>query len=486
MNILSKDMLFYRFYPEPILQYVPAYSYTETRYTSLPSLPKQIIKVNPKIIKRPGTNETIKLTGSDPGDSLVISGQTSSSGGTAVKVVIKVPASYVWYTPESYLKEYNVIGWNGSAISKQLFINYGEAEFSIADNSVGVMVGLTTTNNAVKNSHYNFITYAIYGHQRNFSIYVNGSLVNISGTFTSIDKFKIIVEHEGIRFLFNGVEIYYVTCTPEKATYRLDTSLYSSYDKVLNASIKQGSYLNLGSKKTTQYVIINGVSYEVVNGKIFYNGIWYSVITSCFVYINNLLYVVQNGKIFYEGTYFNVINGTVTVNGIYGGSYAVTCSPIVIIKDKVYSILTRPIVVNGVEYPNGYWILGLGNTLMSQGASSISNNLDIGCKLEPYYDLTNELKIGSSLIYSGGSYLSCNLELGNNIRPNYGLHNELHLGCNLYYKGYSALSVEFTIGSELVAGGLTPSIPPTLVCGFEIGGTMRNYFIEDPSLFIIT
>lgn len=485
MNVLSKDVLYYWVYPKPVLMYIPAYSYIEyRRSTTITTTTK--LTVNPPKVKQPNTNETIIITGDAPGDSIKISGQVTS-GGTVVKVIVKVPESYYWNTPTPYIKEYNVIGWNGSAISKESFSNYGEAEFSIDSTSVGVMVGLTSSNNAAKNSGYNFISYAIYGNLGKYSIYVLGKSVGIvPKIFTSSDKFKIIINKNSIRFLFNNIEVYASSDTTELTSYCLDTSLYTSYDKVLNASIRQISYPNIGVHTKKQYVIIDGIRFDIINNTLFFKGQYYSVITTGFVYIDGILYFVQNGKIFFDGLYFSVIDGIVTVDGIHGESYTIDYSPNVVVDNNVYSVFTEPLIINEVEYPEGYWSLGLGNNLSSVDYSSLVSLLSLNTNIQPFYDLTNELVLENLLMYSGGSYFNNSFALSNYIEPYYGLFSELILESNLNYVGYSFISNGFVLGSILSSGLIKPSIPPILTCGFSFGVNIKNYFSEDPSLFIIT
>lgn len=494
MNTLTKDILTFLYYPKPVLEFTPAYSYIEYRYSTTKSDSLGInstIKytLNPPKIRKPGTNEYITITGDKPGESITLYNLSKvNNGGSLIKVIVKVPESYSWITPTPYLKNYNVIGWNGSAISKQFFINCGEAEFSINASSIGVMVGLTTINDAVANSHYNLIRYAIYGNLGKFTVYVNGSSTGLTfRNFTTTDKFKIIIGKTGVRFLFNNEEIYFLSCTPEVLKYVLDTSLYTSYDKVLNASIKQVSYIDLGLlQKAKEYIIIDGISYEIVNGKVFINGTWYSVHTSGFVYIDGVLYLVSNGFVFINGIYVPILNGTITVDGVHSGVYVINTLPIVIIDDKIYSVIKDVLTINGLKYPKGYWVLGLGNNLISQNYSSLVNTFSLGNTLKPFYDLTSKLKLESSLIYSGGSYISGSLKLSNSLFPNYGLYNKLKLECKLNYKGYSFISGECKVGVMLYAGGLTPSIPPILTSGFVLSGKIRDYYNVDPSLYIIT
>lgn len=494
MNTLTKDILTFLYYPKPVLEFTPAYSYTEYRYSTTKSDSLGInstinFTLNSPKVRKPDTNEYITITGNKPGEYLTIYGTSlTNNGGSLIKVIVKVPASYSWITPAPYVKEYNVIGWNGSAISKEFFINYGETEFSINASSIGVMVGLTTINDAVANSHYNLIRYAIYGNLGKFTIYVNGSSTGIiTKTFISTDIFKIIVSKVGVRFLFNNEEIYFLSCTPELSKYNLDTSLYTSYDKVLNASIKQVSYVDLGLlQKAKEYIIINGISYEIINGKVFINGIWYSVHTTGFVYIDGVLYLVSNGFVYINGIYVPVLNGVITVDGIHSGVYGINTLPIVIIDDKIYSVIKDVLTINGLKYPNGYWVLGLGNNLISQNYSSLSTKFSLGNTLEPFYDLTSKLKIDSSLLYYGGSYISGSLKLTNSLSPNYGLYSKLTLKCKLNYKGYSFISGDCKVNAMLYAGGLTPSIPPILTNGFVLSGKIRDYFSVDPSLYIIT
>jgi len=489
VNTLSKDVAYYLFYPEPIYQFNPAYSYTEIRYTVPGSgiTPQGTITytVNPKKIKQPGTNEIIIVTGDDPTqDSIVIQGtrKTSSGFGSIAKpVIINVPASYSVYYPDPYLKEYFIVGWNGSAISKEYFINYGEAEFSVDTSVVGAMVGLTTSNDAAKDSGYSLIRYAFYCALGKYTIYVNGVSTPIQTiSFLTSDTFKIIIGIFDVKFLVNNIEKYSVALTPELSTYVLKSSLYVSKDKVLNASIRQISYANINSIPviSKQYIIYNGLKYAVVNGRVLINGKWHTVIITGFVYINNILYLVQNGKIFYDGKYVSVVNGTVTIIGIGGSTHIVDYSPIVIINGNVLSVLTE---INNVP---GWWV-GLEGKLLSKDYSHINLSFDIQCKIEPFYGLFSEARLNTNLIYKDGLYLQNNLTIDCYLEPYYGLNCNLGIDCLLYYKDYSNISVLCNLDCTLTADSLMPTIPPELVLGFWIGCNIRNYIIESPSLTII-
>ena len=488
MNTLSKDVAYYLFYPEPIYQFNPAYSYTEIRYTVPGSgiTPQGTITytVNPKKIKQPGSNETITIVGDDPTESVTISGTQKTPNGVgsvAKAVIINVPASYSIHYPTPYVKEYYFVGWNGSAISKEYFINYGEAEFSVDTSVVGAMVGLTTSNDAAKDSGYSLIRYAFYCALGKYSIYVNGVSTTIQNiSFLTSDTFKIIIGISDVKFLVNNAEVYSISLTPELSTYVLKSSLYVSKDKVINASIRQISYANINSISVIpkQYIIYNGLKYEVINGRIVINGTWYSVITTGFVYINNILYLVQNGKIFYGGKYISVVDGTVTVIGIDGSTHKVDYSPILIINGNVLSVLTE---INNVP---GWWV-GLEGKLLSKNYSHINLSFDIGCKLEPFYGLYSEAKLNSNLIYKDGSYIQNDLTIGCYIEPFYGLNCNLTLDCLLYYKDFSSITTSLDIDCSLVGLSLLPIIPPTLTVGFEVGCRIRNYIIENPSLTII-
>jgi hypothetical protein len=226
VNTLSKDVAYYWFYPEPIYQFNPAYSYVETRYATSGSgkTPEGTLTytVNPKEIKQPGTNEIIKIVGDDPTQSITINGTSKippSMGSISKPVIINVPASYSIYYPEPYIKEHYFVGWDGSAVSKDSFINFGEAEFSVNTSAVGCMVGLTTSNDAAKNSGYTLIRYAFYCALGKYSVYVNGLPTPIQNIpFISSDIFKIIIGISGVKFLVNNVEVYSVALTPELST----------------------------------------------------------------------------------------------------------------------------------------------------------------------------------------------------------------------------------------------------------------------------
>lgn len=485
MNTLSKDVAYYLFYPEPIYQFNPAYSYTETRYLVPGSgiIPQGTIiyTVNPKKIKQPGTNETISIVGDDPTESITISGTQKNppiGGGTTKSIIINVPASYSIYYPDPYVKEYYFVGWNGSAISKEYFINYGESEFSVDTSVVGAMVGLTTSNDAAKDSGYSLIRYAFYCALGKYSIYVNGVSTPIQNiSFLTSDIFKIIISISGVKFLVNNVEIYSIALTPELSTYVLKSNLYVSHDKILNASIRQISYANIEtiSNVPKQYIIFNGLKYEVVNGRILINDIWYNITTSGFVYIAGVLYIVQNNKIFYEGKYISVINGTVTILGVNGTSYTVDYSLLAIIKGKVYSVFTE----------NNIWWVGLEGKLLSKDFSFLNLSFVIDCKLEPFYGLFSEVNINTNLIYKDGSYLQNDLSIDCYIEPFYGLYCNVTLDCLLYYKDFSSITTSLDVDCSLVGLSLLPVIPPTLTVGFEVGCRIRNYIIEKPSLTII-
>jgi len=487
VNTLSKDAAYYLFYPEPIYQYNPAYSYKTTRYT-IPGSPviSGTLKytVNPKKIKQPGTNELITFVGDDPTETLTFVGTLPSPAGIGSvpkTVIINVPASYSIYYPEPYIKEHYFVGWNGSAVSKDSFINFGEAEFSIDTSTVGSMVGLTTSNDAAKNSGYALIRYAFYCALGKYSVYVNGLPTLIQNIpFVSSDIFKIIIGISGVNFLVNNIEVYSILITPELSTYVLKSSLYVSQDKVLNASIRQVSYANINSIPITpkQYIIFNGINYEVVNRKVLINNAWFNVISSGFVYIAGNLYIVQNNKIFYEGKYVSVVDGTVTVIGVNGASYPIDYSSIVIINNKVYSVFTK---VNRVPA----WWVGLESKLVSKDYSFLNLSFEIDCRLEPFYGLYSEANINTNLIYKDGSYLQNDLVIDCYIEPYYGLSCNLIIDCLLYYKNFSSITASLDVYCSLTGLSLLPIIPPTLTVGFEVGCRIRDYIIENPSLTII-
>jgi len=493
VNNLIKDAKYYMFYPPPVLQKVPAYSYEEIRYVTSESDAYTVndvivFKIIPRKIKQPNTDRVVVFTENIPGKTLeILKTSISNNGNRAIKVVVKVPESYSWFTPVPYIKEFNIVGWNGGAVSKQYFINYGEAEFSIDETAVGVIAGLTSTNNAVENAHYSLIKYAFYGTLGKYSIFINGSDIGLlSKNYNSTTKFKIIVGFSGIKFLVNNVEEYSYSVKPEISTYNLDTSLYNSFDRVLNASIKQVSYAEIGViSSVLNYIIMNGVKYQLHNNNILINNIWYSAITNGYVIINGLLYNVDDNKIFYNGLIIPVINNTVTVSGVPESIYNISYDTIIVINANIYSVFTEIVNINNQKYPTGYWVVGLDCNLISKDYSSSINLCNIGCNLEPYYDLTSTILLESSLIYLGGTYISSQINIDNSIYTEYVLNNKINLGNVLYYVGYSYISNELKFNNYLFAGGLTPTIPPKLVNGFELNCSLRNYFIEDPSLFVI-
>ena len=482
MSILEKDIKYYWKEVAPILQYTPGYSYTTTQYTTESSSKYNLndsikLTINPKKITKPGTNETIIIKG-DSGESLTVMGLSPKpgSGRRSIKVTVNVPPSYDWIYPKPILTPYNNYGWNGSAVSISKFTNYGETTFRISTKAVGIHVGLTTVNDAV-DSFYTLIRYSIYATLGKYRIFINGLDTGfLESNYLDTDVFKIVLGKSGVTFYKNGVEIYNLNHYPEPERYRLDTSMYSSGDKILDATIKEVSYASMANTQSTQYVNVNGVDYEVINDRVFINGVWYTIHKGCYVYIKNKLYLVYNGKVFYEGSWLNVVNGTVVINGVIQEIYPVVCKPILVIGDTIYSVYSKTNQGNFVK---------LDNSILGQDMSIIDSLMKLNGKLEPFYGIFITLDLNINIVYLGGSYVDSTLKLNNNLEPKYGIENEISFDVYLLSKGNSYINSQLKLDISMYDKKYTPTIPPDIFVPLLINNSVRNYFVKEPTIYVI-
>lgn len=482
MSILEKDVKYYWKEVAPILQYTPAYSYITTQYTSSSSSKYNLndslkLTINPKKIRQPDTNEIISIKG-DTGESLNVMGLTSrpSSGSKAIKVTVNVPASYSWIYPNPILTPYNNYGWNASAVSISKFTNYGETTFRISTKAVGIHVGLTTVNDAV-DSFYTLIRYSIYATLGKFRIFINGLDTGfLESTYSETDVFKIVLGKSGVTFYKNDIEIYNLNHYPEPERYRLDTSIYSSGDKILDATIKEVSYASIANTQFTQYVNVNGIDYEVINDRVFINGIWYTIHKGCYVYIRNKLYLAYNGKVFYKGSWLNVVNHTVVIDGVIQEIYPVVCEPVLVIGNNIYSVYSKSNQGNFIR---------LDNNILGQNISIIDNLFKLNGKLEPFYGIFITLDLNNNVIYSEGSYIDSNLVLNNTLEPKYGIDNKLNFDVYLLSKGNSYINSQLKLDISMYDKKYTPTIPPDIFVPLLINNSIRNYFVEEPTIYVI-
>lgn len=485
MSILEKDLKYYWKEVSPILQYHSGYSYKTTQYTSAISnkynLEKTLkLTVNPKTIRNPVKNEIITISG-DGGESLSVMGLQDTppknySQSTAINVVVNVPPSYEWIYPNPILTPYNNYGWNGSAVSVDRFTNYGETTFRISIKAVGIHVGLTTVNDAV-DSFYNLIRYSIYATLGKFKIFINGLDTGfLESTYLDEDVFKIILSKTGVTFYKNGNEIYNLNHYPEQERYRLDTSIYSSGDKILDATIKEISYASMDYNVISYYVNVNGIEYEVVNNRVFINGTWYPIHTGCYVYIKNDLYLVYNNKVFYNNVWLNVVNNSVVIDGVIQEIYPVICNPVLIINNNIYSVYSKSNQGN---------IIKIDSDILSKDFSIIDNNLSIKNKLEPFYGIFGSLNLDNVILYDNGSYIENSLQISNELTPEYGIKNTIKFNTLILSKGNSAIISNLILDCEVYDKVYTPTIPPDLYVPILINNSLRNYFVEEPTIYVI-
>lgn len=486
MTILEKDIKYYWKEVEPILQYTPGYSYTTTQYTTKSSSKYNLndsikFTINPKKLKQPGTNEIILITG-DSGESLSVLGlqptPSSESGfsSKSIKTTVNIPPSYTWIYPKPILTPYNNYGWNSSAVSISKFTNYGETTFRISTKAVGIHVGLTTVNDAI-DSFYTLIRYSIYASLGKYKIFINGLDTGfLESTYLDTDIFKIVLGKSGVTFYKNDIEIYNLNHYPEPERYRLDTSMYSGGDKILDATIKEISYASISNTQSTQYVNVDGIDYEVINNRVLINGVWYTIHKGCYVYIKNKLYLIYNGKVFYEGSWLNVVNNTVVIDGVIQEIYPIVCEPILVIGDNIYSVYSKANQGNFIT---------LNNTVLSQDTSIIDSLIKLNGRLEPFYGIFITLDLNTNIIYLGGSYVESNLKLNNNLEPKYGIENEISFDVYLLSKGNSYINSQLKLDINMYDKKYIPTIPPDIFVPLLINNSVRNYFVEEPTIYVI-
>ena len=155
---------------------------------------------------------------------------TSPTGDT-----VNVPGSYQTITPPIQYIDSPIIGWNGGAISIDMFTSNVLAEFSLSQNNVGIFIGLCDQRTAILDQRYERIKYAIYGHLGAYSIYVDNVKVSEDFTYVSSDLFRITISDTRVTFYKNGIEVYSLVKEPDSITYVLDASMYYSGDKITNA-----------------------------------------------------------------------------------------------------------------------------------------------------------------------------------------------------------------------------------------------------------
>lgn len=149
--------------------------------------------------------------------------------------LINVPGSYRTVTPPIQYINNPIIGWNGGAISIDMFTSNVLAEFSLNQNNVSIFIGLCDQKVAIQDQRYERIKYAVYGHLGTYSIYVDNIKVTKDFTYINSDLFRITISNTRVTFYKNGIEIYSLVKEPDTITYVLDASMYYSSDTIRNA-----------------------------------------------------------------------------------------------------------------------------------------------------------------------------------------------------------------------------------------------------------
>jgi hypothetical protein len=193
---------------------------------------------------------------------------------------INVPGQWTTVTPDSYLTNQSLIGWNGGAISEQLF-NTGSISFSIKQTSVGIVIGISEQSSAVADEYYSNILYGFYFSNNTYKIFIENSYKSSEIEFQESDVFKINVLTDKVSLYQNNTLVYTQSINTSNKIFCVDCSMYYSGDQIKNIS-----YEALTSS--------DGISYSVSN-IISLDSSTINTATNIFTYTNgNTLYTVQN------------------------------------------------------------------------------------------------------------------------------------------------------------------------------------------------
>ncbi|MCK5919400.1 MAG: hypothetical protein KAG66_00560 [Methylococcales bacterium] len=128
------------------------------------------------------------------------------------------------------------IGWTGSALSRGFFTDDGVASFSIPEPNAGAVVGLNQWD-GVESTGYFDIDFGFIFTQGNSSVMERGVIVKLLGSFVTSDVFSIKRVDGKVSYLVNDVEVHVSGKLGSTQALYLDTSLYMSGDRVLDATI---------------------------------------------------------------------------------------------------------------------------------------------------------------------------------------------------------------------------------------------------------
>jgi hypothetical protein len=384
VNLLSKEFIYSWVQPPDVLQVTPGYSFVTLRYPTSQNQANNYngiekVTINPVTITQPTTGEVILIPGSD-GTQLLSYGGSSPIGNNIppIRVVVNVPPSYSWIIPTPYYSKINNINWNGSAISKQAFINYGEVAFSIRKASVGILVGAMSTNDAAQQTNDVFNGYGFYIENGSYVIVNKNNLITTPKLYNNLDMFKIVISMSGVSWIVNNDVVYTIPEIPEKTSYNLKAILYTSYDNVVDASIKEVSYVNVTST------------------------------------------------------------------------------------------------------------LNLSGNILSENYSGIFSELNLLGTIHPSYGINSTLNLSGNLYSEGYSGINSSLLLLGSIEVQNNIVSSLQLEGRIYHKDFSQIYSILNITGSITARGLRPVIPVYISSQLELLGSIRDRYIEDPTMFVIT
>lgn len=162
--------------------------------------------------------------------------------------IVIVEGEYVTVTPEPVSISKSLIGWDGSALSEEAIIGSGGYSFSCPISTLSAIVGLNEYNN---NSSYRFIDYGFIFVRGQYAIIENNSLNTLYKAYGNDDVFSIIRSGDEVLYYVNDVLVYKSLIPSIQPSLFLDTSLYSSGDKIVDAqlltSISDGIHLDFNT-----------------------------------------------------------------------------------------------------------------------------------------------------------------------------------------------------------------------------------------------